>query len=801
MRQARFRVSLNKASTQTVTVAYTTVDGTAVAPSDYTAKSGTLTFAPGETSRDILISVRDHLPNTDTEEFTVVLSNPTNATLHSTARVGKAVLDGEVHEYVARFNWMYDNLHNNANGYFGPQTGPNAFKLPRHIAARDSNIINEAPDAGGQSVSETASFWVGLEAWNGFINKDWAPYNNCWNVIEQFYVPSTSQQPFGGYNPDHPADFIPEGRLPSDYPRLADITAPVGVDPLANELADTYGTDSVYLMHWIIDVEGDYGYKNRDGSKQIVYINTYQRGQQESSFETVTQPAWDDFNNGGGQYGFQPLFTQGLPTYPAAPFEYAKKWSYTNAPDAEARALQWAYAAHQFAAENGGSAAIAASSNKAKKMGDYLRYNLFDKYFREIGNSGAGATWSGPYKSCHYLINWYASWGGDAASPTPTWHFRIGCSEAHQGYQAPDVAYFMATGGGGFTPNSASAGDIWLGSLYRQLEMIRWLQSPVGPIAGGVTNSWNAAYEPVTDGRQNARFYGMYYTYAPVWHDPPSNNWVGFQAWGQGRTANLFLEVSDKTSPLAVEVRKNTEIILDRLVAWFLSESELTSDGLFMLPSTLSWVSNTPISGQTTTAANNEGVYEYIPSLNWPGTGTPDYTTFWNESSVPNPNLKCTVASRAADLGVAASLSYLLIAYAKGKQKMGKFTDPIPNSTFTAEDAFVFAKELLDRVWNKCRDDMGVVVEEPRTDYNRIDDPVYVPPGFSGTMPNGDSITPGATFISLRTFLKDDPKWPEVEAYLNGTGPAPVFTYHRFWAQAEYAISTAAMYRHFKDLL
>ena len=110
MRQARFRVSLNKASTQTVTVNYTTVDGTAVAPSDYTAKSGILTFAPGETSRDILVLVRDDLPNSEPEEFTVVLSNPTNATLHSTARVGRAVLAGAVHEYVARFNWMYDNL-------------------------------------------------------------------------------------------------------------------------------------------------------------------------------------------------------------------------------------------------------------------------------------------------------------------------------------------------------------------------------------------------------------------------------------------------------------------------------------------------------------------------------------------------------------------------------------------------------------------------------------------------------------------------------------------------------------------
>ena len=194
-------------------------------------------------------------------------------------------------------------------------------------------------------------------------------------------------------------------------------------------------------------------------------------------------------------------------------------------------------------------------------------------------------------------------------------------------------------------------------------------------------------------------------------------------------------------------------------------------------------------------------MYEYIPSLNWPGSGTPDHASFWNASNVPNPNLHCTVSAHATDLGVAASLIYLLVAYAKGKEKMGKFTTPIPNSSFTAEDAFNFAKELVDRIWNTCRDDMGVVVEEPRTDYTRIGDSVYVPPNFRGTMPNGDNIAPGATFISLRTFLKDDPKWPEVEAYLEGSGPAPVFTYHRFWAQAEYAISIAAMYRHFKDLL
>ena len=35
-----------------VTVDYATSDGTATAPGDYTAATGTVTFAPGDTSRD-----------------------------------------------------------------------------------------------------------------------------------------------------------------------------------------------------------------------------------------------------------------------------------------------------------------------------------------------------------------------------------------------------------------------------------------------------------------------------------------------------------------------------------------------------------------------------------------------------------------------------------------------------------------------------------------------------------------------------------------------------------------------------
>src|SRR5262249_43489201 len=52
-----FTVTLSAASTQVVTVQYATADGTATAGSDYTAKSGTLTFNPGVTIQSVRVTV------------------------------------------------------------------------------------------------------------------------------------------------------------------------------------------------------------------------------------------------------------------------------------------------------------------------------------------------------------------------------------------------------------------------------------------------------------------------------------------------------------------------------------------------------------------------------------------------------------------------------------------------------------------------------------------------------------------------------------------------------------------------
>jgi chitinase len=75
-------VTLSAPSTKTVTVNYNTAYGTAIAGSDYDAVSGNLTFAPGETSKSILVPVRgDRLTELDGEYVVVSLSRAKNATI------------------------------------------------------------------------------------------------------------------------------------------------------------------------------------------------------------------------------------------------------------------------------------------------------------------------------------------------------------------------------------------------------------------------------------------------------------------------------------------------------------------------------------------------------------------------------------------------------------------------------------------------------------------------------------------------------------------------------------------------
>lgn len=79
-----FTVSLSAPVTNTVTVAYTTVDGSATAGSDFISSAGTLTYLPGQISQQVIVQVVGDLAVEAAETFSMYLTNPVNATLAGT---------------------------------------------------------------------------------------------------------------------------------------------------------------------------------------------------------------------------------------------------------------------------------------------------------------------------------------------------------------------------------------------------------------------------------------------------------------------------------------------------------------------------------------------------------------------------------------------------------------------------------------------------------------------------------------------------------------------------------------------
>ena len=125
---------LSRASTSAVTVRYRTADGTATAGSDYTAASGTVTFAPGETRKTVNVRILDDSVEDSGETFFVELSNPSGATItpgYTRARVeirnDEAHLDGLTVEGAASIDGPFTALD---IGAFAAETTDYAVTVP-----------------------------------------------------------------------------------------------------------------------------------------------------------------------------------------------------------------------------------------------------------------------------------------------------------------------------------------------------------------------------------------------------------------------------------------------------------------------------------------------------------------------------------------------------------------------------------------------------------------------------------------------------------------------------------------------
>ncbi|AZQ61593.1 PKD domain-containing protein [Flammeovirga pectinis] len=622
-------------------------------------------------------------------------------------------------KYIDRFVEMRDIYYDPANGYFS------ADGSPHHSI---ETLIVEAPDHGHESTSELYSYWMWLEVMHGRISGDWEPLKEVWRKTEQFIIPSALDQPNNSaYSATNPAAYAAEHPLPSGYPSKLEFGVSVNGDYVSDDLKAAYGTSDIYQMHWLLDNDNFYGYGNRgDGISTPSYINTFQRGEQESVYETVPHPSWESFDWGSAEGGFLPLFTQDA--------SYSEQWRYTSAPDADARAVQVMYWALEYAKEQGANINDL-DLDKASKMGDYLRIAMFDKYFKPLGAQSPSATSQTSYDNAHYLMSWYMSWGGSADSSAP-WAFRIGSSHCHFGYQNPMAAYALSQIDE-MQPISQNGARDWNESLQRQMEFYTWLQSSEGAIAGGATNSWNGDYSAYPVGKST--FYDMAFDVHPVYHDPGSGGWFGWQAWSMERVAEYYYISND---PMA-------KALIEKWAAWVVDIVVLVGENDFDMPAGLEW------------------------------TGEPDT---WNANNPgDNSELHVEVVSYNHDLGIAASTAKALTYYAAATEKHAVLDT-------AARD---LAREILDRMWVTYLDEKGVASLEERADYTRFfEEEVYIPSSFSGTTATGATIEPGVTFLDIRPQYKDDPEFARLEAAYNA-GEVYTQKYHRGWAQIEFALANA----------
>jgi hypothetical protein len=724
-RTASFAVSLSAAPTHIITVRLNRsgTTGTSV------VRGQTLTFTPSDWNKPQQVTVAAQRQARTGSHSTITAS----ASGLGSASVGVTAAASAT-GYDAWFLSLYDDITNTSNGYFSP------LGIPYHSA---EELIVEAPDYGHETTSETYSYWLWLAADYGRVTGDWTEFNTAWSNMQQYMIPNAANQPgCSAYNPSSPATYGPEEPSPSDYPVALNSSVPVGSDPLYSELNSTYGGCTIYAPMWIMDTDNRYGFgQQEDGTSTPSWINSYQRGPEESVWDTIPQPDWDSLKYGESGSGYLSLFNNGGGSF-------AAQYKYTDAPDADARLIQAAYWAEQYATAQGNQSQLSSTMADAAKLGDFLRYSMFDKYFKQISSScsqdGSVGCPAGTSKTNEdtYLMSWYYAWGG---STTGAWSWRISGTEIHQGYQNPLAAYALSNTTS-LIPLSPSAKSDWATSLTTQLNLIQWLQSSQGAIAGGVTNNWGGNYGDVSKPPSgDPTFDGMYYDYEPEYHNPPSNQWFGYQTWPMERLAEYYY----------VTGNAQAGAILKKWVTWAESVATFnTSTGAICLPGTLTWT------GQ--------------PGESW--------TTGTSSSAQPpaNPGLSVSVSGCSADLGVSASLAKTYMYYAAKSGDTTAETD---------------AQNIIDVIHQFYGDSLGYSAPETRTDYSNFTsafnttnyEGVYIPSGWSGSYPGAGTISSSDnTFLSIRPWYTSVPDYGEVQNYLNG-GPAPVFNYHRFWAEVDIA--------------
>ncbi len=169
-------VRLNKPSDAPVTVNYATVDGTAIAGTDYRAASGTLTFAPGDTVREITLTGIDDVIHESLKSFGLALSAvaPAGVLVSPRDHITVTEVDNDPLPYDGTTKTIDDFDAGMPSGLFTfGNTAADNPTLTFPVAA-------DRPGAGGDNTAMRLDYHV--TAWGGFthdltVPQDWTGFD------------------------------------------------------------------------------------------------------------------------------------------------------------------------------------------------------------------------------------------------------------------------------------------------------------------------------------------------------------------------------------------------------------------------------------------------------------------------------------------------------------------------------------------------------------------------------------------------------------------------------------------------
>jgi hypothetical protein len=191
-----FTITKTGATALSSTVNYQVYPGSATTPADYTAGpsplSGTLSFAPGETTQTVTLSIANDAAMEPTETFTVVLSTPVNAGIASGTGIG-TILDDDLPPP----NYLNGALITNTNNTV--QQSILTFVQvndPTHAYAKWISFDNQGQEGNlnqdvGFNIDSTQNYAVSLEAAQGSAK----------TLVTEFNLEGVAIDPPGGTFP------------------------------------------------------------------------------------------------------------------------------------------------------------------------------------------------------------------------------------------------------------------------------------------------------------------------------------------------------------------------------------------------------------------------------------------------------------------------------------------------------------------------------------------------------------------------------------------------------------------------